>query len=583
MPALTLAEQTRLAVLATDRARRSALARVLGSRLLRWRYGAPIADELLIVPQDLRTADPSFASEIAQGHFGFGGATAHLGEGSPFDLPPPSPEWQRELHGFGWLRHLRAADTQDARDLGAGLVQDWIHRQTTRSGIAWEAPVIGRRIMSWVASAPMLLDDIDQATYDRTADSLGAQLIHLSATWCDAADGYPRLLALTGLLFGDLCIAGHDRHLGDVEHAFGEEVERQILPDGGHISRNPGVLVELLLDFLPLRQCFATRGRQPPEVLDGAIRRIMPMLRLMRLGDGTLARFNGMGAPSPEALATVLAYGDAADATAGAARASGYVRLQRGDTIVIADTGSPPPLHLAGQAHAGCLAFEMSAGKHAILVNGGVPGPADQEWRAAARATASHNTLCAAGKSSSKLVRNDLLESLVGAPPIRFPDHVRSHFAERDGAIEVQASHDGYMRSLHLMHFRRLMLDVTGCALIGHDRLGPTRGSLRLARDVPFAVHFHLHPDVTCTPDGQGAGAELILRDGQRWRFTAQGAALSVEESAHYADPSGPRRTLQLVLRGASFGETDVHWTLARTNPTPPDPTKPPPLPAGRP
>ena len=41
------------------------------------------------------------------------------------------------------------------------------------------------------------------------------------------------------------------------------ELERQILPDGGHSSRNPSILVELLLDLLPLRQCFAARG-QPP-------------------------------------------------------------------------------------------------------------------------------------------------------------------------------------------------------------------------------------------------------------------------------------------------------------------------------
>ena len=39
-----------------------------------------------------------------------------------------------------------------------------------------------------------------------------------------------------------------------------DELERQILPDGGHISRNPGALIELLLDLLPLRQAFAARN-----------------------------------------------------------------------------------------------------------------------------------------------------------------------------------------------------------------------------------------------------------------------------------------------------------------------------------
>ena len=225
MASLTFSEQTRLARLATDRVRRAAVARLLSSRLLRWRFGAPVADELLIVPQDLRTADPSFADEIAIGQFGFGGAVAYIGDGSPFDLKPPSKEWERELHGFGWLRHLMAAETEEARDQAIDLVLEWIRRHGSRGGVAWEPPVIGRRLISWLSNASMLLDDVDQATYDKIADSLGDQMIRLSATWRDAPAGYPRLLSLIALVLADLCVAGHDRHLREIEDDFAAELE----------------------------------------------------------------------------------------------------------------------------------------------------------------------------------------------------------------------------------------------------------------------------------------------------------------------------------------------------------------------
>lgn len=567
MAALTLTEQTRLARLATDRVRRAAVARLLGSRLLRWRYGAPVADELLIVPQELRTADPSFASEIEYGHFGFGGAVAFIGDGSPFDLKPPSPMWERELHGFGWLRHLRAADQDSARDQALGLVLDWIRRHGSRSGVAWEPPVTGRRLISWIANAPLLLEDVDQATYDRIADSLGDQLIHLSATWRDAPAGYCRLMALAALVLADLCVAGHDKHLGEIEEEFAMELEAQVLPDGGHVSRNPGVPVELLLDFLPLRQCFNVRDRAVPSALNDAIDRMLPMLRFMRLGDGGLARFNGMGAPNVDALATVLAYGEMPSSLPAHCQYSGYARLQRGETTLIADVGSPPELELAGQAHAGCLSFEMSSGRWPVLVNCGAPGPADQDWRAAARATASHNTLCIGSKSSSKLVRNDLLESLVGAPPIRFPQNVSATVETiEQEALALEAHHDGYVRKFGLMHRRSLVLDAGGGMLTGTDVLAPPNGQPRPGGEFPFAIHFHLHPDVSCSLIAQTVQAEIRLPNGERWLLWADGAQLVIEDGVHCADLSGPRRALQIVLRSACRGECAVHWTLRKLN-----------------
>lgn len=565
MATLTIAEQTRLARLATDRVRRAAVARLLSSRLLRWRFGAPVADELLIVPQDLRTADPSFADEIAFGQFGFGGSVAYIGDGSPFDLKPPSREWERELHGFGWLRHLMAADTEEARDQAIDLVLEWIRRHGSRGGIAWEPPVVGRRLISWLSNASMLLDDVDQTTYDKIADSLGDQLIRLSATWRDAPAGYPRLLSLIALVLADLCVAGHDRHLRDIEDDFTAELEAQILPDGGHISRNPGVPVELLLDLLPLRQCFAVRDRAAPQALSTAIQRMLPYIRFMRLGDGSLGRFNGMGSPNLDLIATVLAYADPPVTLPSHAPKSGYARLARGDTIVLVDVGSPPPLELAGQAHAGCLSFEMSSGKYPVFINCGAPGPADQDWRAATRATASHNTLCLGGRSSSRLVLHDLLETIVGSPPIRFPDHVSARVQDLpDGGISLKARHDGYRRRFGVIHRRQLTLDRNGGKIMGVDKLGPPRGQLRLSTDVPFAVHFHLHPEVACSSAPKGGRTELALPSGERWAFSAKGAHVTIEDSFYCADLSGPRRALQIVLRGACYGESEVTWELER-------------------
>ena len=79
-------------------------------------YPGTEAEQLLLAPQDLRTADPSFATEIYNGHFGLAGSLVELNSQSPFEIAPPSEGWARELYGFGWLRHLRAAGSELARE-----------------------------------------------------------------------------------------------------------------------------------------------------------------------------------------------------------------------------------------------------------------------------------------------------------------------------------------------------------------------------------------------------------------------------------------------------------------------------------
>ena len=215
--------------------------------------------------------------------------------------------------------------------------------------------------MCWLSQAPFILQDADARFYRRFIRSLSRQVRYLRRALkriarrrCRACR---RVIALT---CASLCMQGQSGHLRGSARRLVEELRRQILPDGGHISRNPGALIELLADLLPLRQLFAARQLQPPPALNNAIDRMMPMLRFFRHGDGNFAQFNGMGPTPVDLLATVLAYDDARGAPVANAPHSGYQRIDAGDTALIMDTGRPPPVALSQEAHAGCLSFELS-------------------------------------------------------------------------------------------------------------------------------------------------------------------------------------------------------------------------------
>ena len=137
-----------------------------------------------------------------------------------------------------------------------------------------------------------------------------------------------------------------------------------------------------------------------------------------------------MGPTPPDLLATVLAYDDARGTPVANAPYSGYQRMDAAPTVVLMDTGGPPPPEVSGDAHAGCLAFELSSKQQRIVVNCGMPGNGKENWRQVARATAAHSTVTFNDTSSCRFLELDRVPPAVrradrrrAAPCHRRPRH----------------------------------------------------------------------------------------------------------------------------------------------------------------
>jgi uncharacterized heparinase superfamily protein len=569
MSRVSIAERMRLSALAVRRGLRTSVGRLNAHPLLRWRFTAAVADRLLIAPQDLRTADPTRASEIYAGRFAFAGKIVTCDGRSPFEMEPPSEEWSDTLLGFGWLRHLRAAESGITRANARALVDEWIALQGSWDAAGWRPDVVARRIMSWLSQAPLLLHEADMRFYRRLLRNLTSQVRYLRRTFGSTREGLPRLQGVIALTAAALCMQGQTRLLKPMTRRLVDELNRQVLPDGGHISRNPGVLIELLLDLLPLRQAFAARNVPPPAALNNAIDRMMPMLRFFRHGEGSFALFNGMGPTPPDLLATVLAYDDARGTPVAGAPHSGYQRVQANGALLIADTGPPPPAGVSYEAHAGCLSFEFSTQSHRIVVNCGVPSANRENWRQVARASAAHSTVTLNDTSSCRFLSSGSLRHLLGALIVSGPDNVPVARQDRQHDILLRTSHDGYAKRYGVVHQRTFRLALDGERLDGEDLFMPARGdSLPSNRGDHFAVRFHLHPMVKANRLTDGHGVMLMLPNRQVWTFDAYEEKVALEESVYLAGPDGPRRSVQIVIYGNARAVPRVHWTFMHVDPT---------------
>ncbi|CAN0596996.1 unnamed protein product, partial [Laminaria digitata] len=173
-----------------------------------------------------------------------------------------------------------------------------------------------------------------------------------------------------------------------------------------------------------LRQTYAAQAEAPPAALIGAVERMLPMLRFFRHQDGNLARFNGVGPTRPDRIIAILQHDETKGAPLLHAPHSGYERFLQGQTTVIADTGHTPPLDVSQEAHAGFLSFEMSSGRHHVIVNCGVDTNGPDEYRPLARATAAHSTAVLNDTSAARFAFSGWARDLLGAPMVGGPKKV---------------------------------------------------------------------------------------------------------------------------------------------------------------
>ena len=511
-------------------------------RLLR----GPLADRIVFNPHDARPRRLEEADALLRGRFRFRGEQIDVGEGrSVFDVTPPTADWLEELQGFSWLASLSAAGGEAARMLATQLISQWIKRHARYSEPAWSPHVVGRRLMNVFSHEKFVVANSEMTWRSRLFVSLRDQSRMLERIAAEAPDGLPRLeaaaaLALSGICLED-CPARLESGLGRLE----VEIERQILPDGGHAGRSPEDLL-LAYNYLTMvMDALIAADLEPPHSLRNARDRMAPMLRFFRHGDGALALFQGGQESDPRMIASLLARDEVRGQPFGHARHSGFQRFAAGRSVILLDCGQLPEGAFAEQSHAGFLAFEMSSGPHRLVVNCGAGGHGGRDWDTALRGTAAHSTVTLADRSSAQILAEGFCRDLLGARMTGGPIHPSTRRSETSQGWLVEASHDAYVADLGLRHERRITLSPQGTMVTGADRLVPV--TARPAA-LEFAVRFHIHPDVR-TSKLEGGGILLKLPSGEGWRFRAGGGTLSVDESI-YLGGETRRRTEQLVITG---------------------------------
>ncbi len=515
---------------------------------------------------------PVRGQQLVAGEFLFCGLRITAPDLAIWDLAPQRPDVVAEIHGCDWLADLAALGDEAARAKAQVWVQDWITRFGAGIGPGWQASLTARRLSHWTRHSDFLLRKQDPATKAAFMQSLARQALFLTRRWERDAEN---IGTLARTIHVELMLDGMAGPVDQVTEALGAACQAQINAQGGIASRNPAELAALLSHLVDSRDLLIASGRAVPAAVTDAIARIVPVLRGLRHADGGLARFHGGGRGAQGAL-------DAALAAAGvktpamAPTAMGFARLTAGRSTLIVDAAAPPTGAASRDAHASTLGFELTSGRRPLIVNCGSGARFGDDWRRASRATPSHSTLGLDGVSSSHLGR--MAEEWL----TEVPSLVRAEVSADSGGPRLELSHNGYQPTHGLTHARLLQMSRDGRILTGEDlltTLSPQDETQfdrvfdqSLRAGVRFAIRFHLHPDVTCTPKADGSLVSLGLKSGEIWVFQHDGAAqLTISPSVYLENGQlKPHAAQQVVLSGSALSyATRVRWSLAKADDTP--------------
>ncbi len=383
-------------------------------------------------------------------------------------------DWNFAEHGKLWTYNLNYFDflqqTNISKAEGLHLIHDFIgQEENSKDGM--EPFPISLRLLSWVKFIQK-----HQIQDPLINQSIFRQVQLLSATPEYHLLGNHLLENAFALLFGAAYIADQ-KILAQAKAILKEQLEEQILADGGHFELSPmyhQIMLYRVLDSINLLQNNAIKATDDLLVLLKTKAELMlGWMEQMTFANGKMAMLND-SAPgiAPEAK-DLLAYAKRLDLAVKKIplKECGYRKIIKTRYEMIADVGAVGPDYIPGHAHSDTLGFVLYHRNEALLVDTGITTYEKNARRTLERSTAAHNTVCIAGEEQTEVW---------GGFRVARRAQVRNL---KESPQTISASHNGYQK-IKCTHHR--VFDCQEKVLVVKDTIAGNKKA---------KAFFHFHPD----------------------------------------------------------------------------------------
>lgn len=258
-----------------------------------------------------------------------------------------------------------------------------------------------------------------------------------------------------------------------------DELEEQILPDGGHYELSPmyhQIILEKMLDCINIIRRSDFMGREILPVIMAKASLMLGWLRQVTFANGEIPLVNDAAFGIAPTTAQLSAYADRLQVPTIVLplSVSGYRKVVKPCYEILIDAGRIGPDYIPGHAHSDTFNFMLHVKENPLIVDTGISTYESTERRLTERGTSAHNTVEINGLNQSEVW---------GSFRVARRAYVRD-LTETDDSIS--AWHDGYLR-IGARHHRTFRPGESFIEIV--DKI---EGDKQL----PAKAYLHFHPGV---------------------------------------------------------------------------------------
>ena len=457
----------------------------------------------------------------------------------------------KKLHSFFWLFTI---DLKSSKKITQSIILNWIEKNQKYNSKNWEIDTLSKRVIAWISNSKLSYDDSDETYKEKFNSNIKKQINHLineinRSKWVDDKMIGCASIILSGLSYKDEKYLNYGLNL--LKKIINFSFDTQSFPK----SRNIRQLIFYLKYFVLIREWLKESQNEIPEYLNEIIFFLGQNYNFIWQNTNQNLLFNGNHINSNIDFDKYLNFHNYRFKNE-SNEIGGYVILKNKNFILSVDLGSSPQKKFSNDYQSGALSFEIFFNNCKLISNCGYFQNYKHQLNSISKSTATHSTVVIDNRSSCK-IKKDADGIFKVEEELKI---LKKSVISGKKYWNISGSHDGYLKSYGVIHYRKIEFFLEKNKFIGTDKLIKNKKF----KSSNFEIRFHFIPGAKITKT-QDEKSILIEIENSGWKFSCKDHRIDVETGLYFGKKNSFVENQNIFISGLTQNEDqEIIWELVK-------------------